>query len=212
MNLRDIRSNEDLKNAIIEGYNPEYLFFWGHSVPRTGLTETCFSQWYPSQFNIKTLSFPTAEHYMMASKAALHDDEGTITKILKAKHPSDAKRLGRRIKNFDDPAWKAARMKVVVTGDYEKFSQNPELANFLLASGDKILVEASPVDNIWGIGMSKGSSGIEDPRNWKGLNLLGYALMQVRFKLIDNSLLKEYVPDEPKQPPANFKKKSKVGP
>lgn len=195
--INSIRSNENLIDFIGRtSQDVDYTFFWRGAKPRKGVSESCMSQWYPSPFSIANLTFPTAEHYMMATKAALHNDEASIDKILKARHPSDAKRLGRKVKNYDDDKWHANRMNVVVTGTYEKFNQNPELKEYLLSTGNNILVEASPVDDIWGIGMAEGASNINDPTQWKGLNLLGYALMEARDRLRKDQLADTVTHDE----------------
>lgn len=105
--------------------------------------------------------------------------------ILGAKTPAEAKKLGRRVKNFVPDIWNEHKFRLVTEGNYHKFSQHPELKTFLLNTGDRVLVEASPVDNIWGIGLAANTHGIENPSTWKGDNLLGYALMTVRDILND---------------------------
>ena len=96
---------------------------------------------------------------------------------------AEAKKLGRQVRNFDQLLWEEKRYEIVKIGNYHKFSQDEHLATFLKQTGDRILVEASPYDNIWGIGLSADAQGIENPHNWKGLNLLGFALMEVRKML-----------------------------
>lgn len=90
------------------------------------------------------------------------------------------KKLGRKVRNYDDVTWKEKRFDVVVKGNIAKFSQNEKLQNFLLSTGDKILVEASPKDTVWGIGLDESSPEAIQPSKWKGDNLLGFALMEVR--------------------------------
>lgn len=166
-----------------------YIFFWGHQPSKDGkITKSCLSQWWESPFTIYDITYSTAEHYMMAMKADLFRDYETFTKIINTPSPSDVKKLGREIKNYDDVHWNDLKYRIVFNGNYHKFSKNPELKEFLLSTGDKILVEASPYDTIWGIGMSENDEGIENPENWKGQNLLGKVLMDVRYKL-----MKEYV-------------------
>ena len=87
------------------------------------------------------------------------------------------------VSGFQEESWRQVREQIVLCGNFQKFLQNPTLRSFLLQTGDRILVEANPYDRIWGIGMSKYQSGIQDPGNWRGLNLLGFALMQVRTML-----------------------------
>lgn len=120
---------------------------------------------------------------MMAQKAAYFGDYRTHARILSACTPRDCKALGRMVSGFQEESWCQVREQIVLYGNFHKFLQNPPLRSFLLQTGDRILVEANPYDRIWGIGMSKYQSGIQDPGNWKGLNLLGFALMQVRTML-----------------------------
>ena len=117
---------------------------------------------------------------MMAQKALLFNDDETFNKILNVGHPSDVKQMGREIKNFDKKIWDKKKFEIVKRGNIYKFEQNPRLKDYLLQTGDKILVEASPFDTIWGIGMSQDDVHIDDIYKWRGENLLGFALMEVR--------------------------------
>jgi ribA/ribD-fused uncharacterized protein len=120
---------------------------------------------------------------MMAEKARLFGDEAARAQILKASSPNAAKQLGRQVKHFDEQVWAESRFQLVVAGNLAKFSQNHELGNYLLGTGDKVLVEASPVDRIWGIGLAAGDAQAKNPEQWRGLNLLGFALMETRQRL-----------------------------
>lgn len=120
---------------------------------------------------------------MMAKKAELFKDDEILPRILQAKSPAEAKKLGREVKNYNETLWLAARYEIVKEGNYHKFSQNPELKTFLLNTNDRVIVEASPVDAIWGIGMAGDHKDVLNPTKWKGLNLLGFALMEVRDDL-----------------------------
>lgn len=160
----------------------KFLFFWGHTV-KEEVTKSCFSQWFPATFKEDGLEYPTAEHYMMAGKARLFDDEKILEKILQAKTPNEVKSLGRKVKNFDPQLWDNHKYEIVKKGNLLKFLQNPKLKGFLISTEDKILVEASPYDNIWGIGMLESDSRAQDPSLWSGENLLGFALMEVRDEL-----------------------------
>ena len=97
--------------------------------------------------------------------------------------PKEIKALGREVRNFDESIWQNYRMEIVITGNLHKFMDNEDLREFLLSTGDKILVEASPYDTVWGIGMKEDDPDCRNPRLWKGENLLGFALMDVREKL-----------------------------
>lgn len=173
---------------IIELYNSgeriKYLFFWGHTPTKNQTVGPfCFSQWYPTPFIVSNIKYHTAEHWMMAEKARLFGDAEIEEKIIKSAIPGQVKEFGRQIKNFDEETWVKNRFEIVVNGNYHKFSQCPELKEYLLATSDRIIVEASPVDTIWGIGLSKDSKDIENPARWRGINLLGFALMEVRRRL-----------------------------
>jgi ribA/ribD-fused uncharacterized protein len=178
------RSLEDLLRAVRGGLRPEYLFFWGHRpLPNGEVGKSCFSQWWVAPFKVGGIDYPTAEHFMMAEKARLFGDEDARAQILKAQSPKDAKELGRKVKHFDEEVWGEARFRLVVDGNLAKFSQNPELGKYLSGTGEKVLVEASPADRIWGIGLAADDERATNPEQWRGLNLLGFALMEVRRRL-----------------------------
>lgn len=161
--------------------NVDFLFFWGHRPEKDGrIGKGCLSQWWLSKFTHEGKTYDSAEHWMMACKARLFGDAAMEQQILKADSPATAKKLGRRVANFDSAKWDAHKYAFVREGNILKFGQDPRLKGFLLATGDKVLVEASPVDNIWGIGLSAEARGIEDPSTWRGENLLGFALMEAR--------------------------------
>jgi ribA/ribD-fused uncharacterized protein len=170
----------------IENIKPDskFLFFWGHQPSKDGsITKTCFSQWWEKPFDVNGIQYRTAEHWMMAKKAWLFHDEETMNKIIHVKSPAEAKKLGREIKNFNEEIWLNKRYEIVKEGNLHKFGQNIELKDFLLNTNERVLVEASPVDPIWGIGMASDHEDINNPEKWKGLNLLGFALMEVRDEL-----------------------------
>ncbi|WP_298509623.1 NADAR family protein [uncultured Kordia sp.] len=162
----------------------KYLFFWGHQPSKDGsVTKSCFSQWWEVEFTVNNEVYKTAEHWMMAEKATLFNDEASRQKILLVNHPHDAKKLGRQVKNFDPVIWDEHKFNIVVQGNYHKFSQHEQLKQFLLNTKNRVLVEASPRDRIWGIGMSENNEKANNPNLWRGQNLLGFALMEVRDQL-----------------------------
>lgn len=162
----------------------EFLFFWGHQVPEDGtVTASCLSQWYPASFEVDGVEYATAEQWMMAAKARLFAHNAMLKDILSAPDPKTAKALGRKVQNFDEAVWKANCRRLVTEGNVAKFSQNKDLRKFLLGTGDKVIVEASPRDCIWGIGMGKDNPKALNPSTWHGQNLLGFALMDVRESL-----------------------------
>jgi ribA/ribD-fused uncharacterized protein len=120
---------------------------------------------------------------MMAGQALLFGDSEVAERIVQAPHPGAAKALGRQVRGFDEQRGAAQRFGIVVTGNLAKFSQHPQLGQFLLATSDRVLVEASPRDRVWGIGLAAEDARAASPRTWQGLNLLGFALMEVRYRL-----------------------------
>lgn len=173
-------SVESLCAAVEAGFNPKPIFFWGHTAKEGVLGNECFSQWYESPFVVGGETFPTAEHFMMAGKARLFGDDRTAARIMASKHPSQVKKLGREVSDFDEARWREHRFEIVAAGSYAKFSQHPQLKAYLLGTGSRVLVEASPTDRVWGIGLGVGDPRTLRPNEWNGLNLLGFALMHAR--------------------------------
>jgi ribA/ribD-fused uncharacterized protein len=162
----------------------KYLFFWGHRPPPGGgVGKGCLSQWWPCTFVVEGQRFASAEHYMMWRKALLFDDFDVASRVLAASSPGEAKALGREISGFSEEAWVSSRLEIVVEGNLAKFGQDPALRDFLLGTGSRVLVEASPLDRVWGIGLTADDPRALDPASWLGLNLLGEALMEVRSRL-----------------------------
>ncbi len=164
------------------GKRMKYLFFWGHQPSKNGeITSSCFSQWWENhEFSEDGVTYKTAEHYMMAGKARLFNDDEMLEKILASGSAAEAKKYGRMIRNFDQYMWEINRFEIVKKANYLKFTQHEELKTYLLSTNNRVLVEASPVDKIWGIGLSEDDENAEFPENWPGLNLLGFCLMEVR--------------------------------
>ncbi|HAO6504162.1 TPA: NADAR family protein, partial [Listeria monocytogenes] len=167
-----------------KGEKLKYIFFWGHQPAEDGkISKSCFSQWWICSFKVDGVEYNCAEQFMMAEKAKLFNDMEMREKILAAKHPKQAKDFGRLIRGFQEDIWLKNRFNIVMRANQAKFSQNEELKKFLMQTKKRILVEASPVDKIWGIGMAADNKNVENPLYWKGLNLLCFALMAVRDKL-----------------------------
>ncbi len=135
---------------------------------------------------MKGIKYFTAEQFMMAEKALLFGDLDIYKRIIASEKPGLAKEFGRKVTNFDQQIWEENRFEIVVQANINKFSQNRDLATFLKNTKDRILVEASPLDEIWGIGLSQNDDNAENPYNWKGLNLLGHALMKTRDTLAND--------------------------
>lgn len=177
-------SRHSLLEQMAKGMSPRFMFFWGHTPKQEGqVDKSCFSQWFPSSFEVDGVNYVTAEHYMMAGKARLFGDDDMLEKILNCQAPKQAKEFGRSVQNFDADTWQQACFDLVVAGNIAKFAQNDDMRACLLSTGKRILVEAAPRDRIWGIGMGQNHVDAENPTNWRGQNLLGFALMAVRDAL-----------------------------
>lgn len=171
-------THADLYEVTVRG---NFVLFWG-GWP---------SQWYPegersalpASFVVDGIKYPFAETWMMAEKARLFGDDKTLAKILKAKYPRAVKELGREVTPFSPSKWDRVSPRVVYEGNLFKFGQNAGLRRLLMATGDKTIVEASPDDTLWGIGMYMSDPRATQPRKWLGKNLLGKALMKVRKTL-----------------------------
>lgn len=176
-----MRSKAELIAAVEQGATFTYLPFYGHAPePDGSVGRGCLSQWWSAPFSVDGNAFATAEHYMMWRKATLFGDHRTAGRILDAETPKEAKALGRQASGFDQKEWEARRYEIVVDAGRNKFGQHDDLRDFLLGTGDRVLVEASPRDRIWGVGLGEDDPDIHDPRRWRGLNLLGFALGEVR--------------------------------
>ncbi len=160
-----------------KGENLKCLFFWGHKSKNNEVGKNCLSQWYDCKFTVDDIEYHTAEQYMMAQKAVLFKDKTVFEKIMSSSEPSEYKKFGRLIKGFDEKVWDAEKCNIVIKGNTAKFSQNEDLKQFLLNTNSRILVEASPYDKIWGIGLAEYNC---NPTQWQGSNLLGFCLMEVR--------------------------------
>lgn len=150
-----------------------HIYFWG----------SYLSNWFKCSFKDDQFSYPSSEAYLMAQKALLFNDKDSAEKIVKTNDPKKQKALGRLVKGFNDTLWNQHKFDIMVKGLLLKFEQNPNLKKQLLATGTKILVEGSPYDKIWGVGLHYEDELILDEKNWKGENLLGKSLMEVRNKL-----------------------------
>lgn len=153
----------------------KFTFFWGYENP--------FSNWHRADFEVDGLKFKWNEQYMMLKKAELFGDTEVADKIMAAKSPRECKDLGREVKGYTDAIWFAHREQIVLDGCRAKFTQNPHIQQALLDTGDTILVEASPYDRIWGVGLAADDPRILDPSKWRGTNLLGKILNALRDEL-----------------------------
>lgn len=144
-----------------------------------------YSNWYsdpenPKQFQYDGHWFANTEQAFMYGKAILFNDLETAQEILNTPNPKDVKALGRKVKNFDSKTWDENCLVIMTAVNYQKYKQNPAFKKQLLETGNRILVEASPYDKIWGVGLHYTDDAVLDEKNWQGKNLLGIALMNVR--------------------------------
>jgi ribA/ribD-fused uncharacterized protein len=153
-------------------YEKNYFFYGG-----------VFSQWWPSEFTIDGVTYTHAEQYMMAEKARMFKDDEAFKRIMGTISPRKQKLYGRSVEGFNKAQWDHAATDIVYLGNKAKFTQNPDLLKELMATDGMLLVEASPTDTIWGIGLAEGSPGIEDRYNWRGTNWLGLVLTKLREDL-----------------------------
>ncbi|MFI6645591.1 NADAR family protein [Streptomyces sp. NPDC050504] len=174
----------ELLARVGRGERVKYLMFWGHRPRPDGeLGSSCLSQWWPAPFEVDGVRYATAEHWMMAEKARIFGDEEAGRAALAAKSPAEAKKAGRLVRGFDQAVWERERFGVVVAGSVHKFGSDERLGSFLLGTGRRVLVEASPLDRVWGIGLAADDERAADPARWRGRNLLGFALMEARERL-----------------------------
>lgn len=173
----EIRMHEAkmMAKAIEEKNKPKYTFFW--SGP--------FSQWHPSNFEIDGVNFVTAEQFMMYKKALLFHDYKTCAKIMNTSDPREQKAYGREVKNFNNEKWEKYAKEFVYEGNFAKFSQNEDLCEQLIKTDGTILVEASPYDKIWGIGLAADNPKAQNKETWEGKNWLGEVLTDVRKEIKD---------------------------
>ena len=157
-----------------------YLFFY--------TTEDYLSNFHPAVFKIGEITFSCTEQHMMYSKAKLFGDEEIAKQILMTDVPGKIKGFGRKVSNFDENIWHQHREKILFEGNLAKYMQNEDMKKKLLSTNPKTLVEASPTDKIYGVGLDINNPLIDDPKNWKGMNLLGEILMRVREHILKNNL------------------------
>jgi ribA/ribD-fused uncharacterized protein len=156
------------------------VLFYGHKDP--------FSNMHPSEIEVNGLRFGSVEQGYMVCKAGAFDDKEVLARLLEEKDPYECKKLGRMVSGFDSKRWDESKAGVMLALCVAKFIQNEKLGQELIATGDKRLGEASPTDMVWGIGLAKDSPLALEPRNWKGRNLLGEILMDVRRRIVEGAM------------------------
>lgn len=173
-----------LMQEASEDMSRDMCLFWRHHPTEDGkLAESCLSQWWMQEFCYSVTKYCCMEQFMMEQKAKLFEDEEIRQRIMDSREPREIKELGRKVRGFDQMLWDEAKYSIVLNGNWRKFSQNRDLKEFLLSTGDSVLAEASPYDGIWGIRLAADAPDVRNPLKWKGDNLLGFALMEVRDEL-----------------------------
>jgi ribA/ribD-fused uncharacterized protein len=143
-----------------------------------------FSQWHGCRFVVDGRVYNCTEQYMMEQKAILFGDDEAAEKIRRARHPKEQKSLGRKVRNFDAARWNLVARDIVFAGNWAKFTQDERLKGALLATRGTTLVEASPYDAIWGIGLAESDPRAADRSTWQGTNWLGQVLTAVRDEIL----------------------------
>lgn len=159
---------------MVERETETHVFFWGGF----------FSNWYPSNFIVDGIRFNCGEQFMMYEKAMTFNDKEMAEKILATDNPREQKLLGREVKNYDDKVWSEVRFEKVKRGLMEKYKEEP-FRSFLKERKDKIIIEASPSDRIWGVGFAPNDPNILNKEDQWGQNLLGKCIMEVAQELFD---------------------------
>ena len=150
----------------------KFTFFWESDSP--------FSNWYACPFVHNGIEYNCSEQYMMYKKAILFGDHEVAEMIMEQSSPRKQKFLGRQVRGYVDEIWMDNCQDIMVPGLVSKFIQDTYSLNCILETGDSIIVEASPYDKIWGIGMTKNDPRATDPTQWEGKNFLGNVLMRAR--------------------------------
>ena len=165
--------------------HPDIQDLFDRGAPVTPFLRGPLSQWHRAHFTVDDEDFTCAEQYMMYRKAVLFGDDRMARKIIETDKPFEHKRMGQNVQGFDEDAWVANREDIVLAANRAKFGQSPGLARRLVATQGTILAEANPRDEIWGIGLAEDDPRVQEPEHWRGLNLLGAILMEVRQELVD---------------------------
>jgi len=152
----------------------KFTFFWNGP----------FSQWYDSPFTVDGVSYNCCEQYMMAKKAMLFGDSAALLSIMNSTSPKEQKAIGRKVRGFDESQWNAVVKDIVYRCNMAKFTQDPKLGTSLFQTSGTTLVEASPYDKIWGIGLKESDPRAQDRNRWEGKNWLGEILTQLRDDLL----------------------------
>ena len=173
-----------LKQRYDSGAQPEFFFFAASPAGTREMSlRSVLTQWYPSAFSVQGDQYASAAHWMMVQKAKLFGDHAAATELLEMQSDDHIRQRGRQIDGFEQKHWDQHRYSIVMQGNLHKFSQHPAMRTYISGTQPLVLSEANPHDKVWGIGLEEHSPEASNPHQWRGLNLLGFALMEVRDEL-----------------------------
>jgi ribA/ribD-fused uncharacterized protein len=176
-----------LKRLCDGGIQPSFLFFsTRYDATTQANAHMVLSQWYPSPFQVMGQEYAHAAHWMMIQKAKFFGDRRALSDLLSGTDNLEIANRGRNIEGFEAEMWDKVKYDIVLQGNLHKFSQHKSLRAYISDTHPLVLTEANPNDPVWGIGMRENAPGANDPHCWNGLNLLGFALMEVRDILEDS--------------------------
>ena len=173
--LKKANENKDTETLTVNGKEYPAVYFYG-TEDKNGY----LSNWYRSPFTVDGITFNCMEQFIMYEKCMTFGDTESAQKVLNAEDPKEQKRIARAASGYDEKVWDGMRQVIALRGLIEKFRQNPELKEKLLATGDAYLVESTYRDRIWACGRNLSGTGKNDISGWNGRNILGFALMQAR--------------------------------
>jgi ribA/ribD-fused uncharacterized protein len=164
---------------------PEPILFAGSDESQG--TYRDFSTMSNHEIEIEGTKYPSVEHYYQAMKAIAFKDDETLKKIMKTKTSKAVKALGNKVKDFNEEKWNEQRFDAMYKAVRAKFVQHPELREKLVETGDKKIGYADARDMYWSIGTSMGLEKAKSPSKWRGQNVLGKILMELREEFIEDS-------------------------
>lgn len=158
------------------------IYFYGHKNGQYA----CMSNFYPCNFVDDDNQFNCSEQYFMYQKCLMFDPENTelLNAILHSQNPTKIKQFGRQVRNYNDKIWSEQRYEIMKQANMLKFTQNNDICEILLSTGNEMLYEAAKNDRIWGIGYYANAVA-NVPIHKYGQNLLGKVLMEVRDEIVN---------------------------
>ena len=167
------------KETLMIGGVPQDAAFFRHPGEPGGW----MSNWFLSPFTLDGTDFSSMEQYIMVRKCRLFGDEALAAAVLRTDEPGEQRAIGRQVKDYQEVIWAGIRQAVAFRGLYAKFSQNEALKALLLGTGSAVIVECVGIDAVWSCGFGLEDEERLDLSRWRGQNILGFALMEVREAL-----------------------------